>query len=76
MEQGICKWFNAAKGFGFIGREGAPDVFVHFSGLAMEGFKTINEGDKVEFNVVRGAKGPQAENVRVVESAITGKKAQ
>lgn len=69
MEQGIVKWFNAAKGFGFIGRNGAPDVFVHFSGLEMEGYKTLNEGDKVQFNVAQGTKGPQAENVTVTQAA-------
>ena len=65
MEQGRVKWFNAEKGFGFIERESGNDVFVHFSAIEMDGYKTLNEGQEVEFNVVEGAKGPQAANVRV-----------
>jgi CspA family cold shock protein len=60
---GTVKWFNSAKGYGFIAREGGKDVFVHFSAIAMEGYKTLNEGDKVEFTVEEGNKGPQAANV-------------
>jgi len=60
---GTVKWFNDAKGFGFIQREGGPDVFVHFSAIESSGFKSLAEGDKVEFEVVQGAKGPAAENV-------------
>jgi len=63
LEQGIVKWFNAEKGFGFISVEGGNDVFVHFSAIVSEGFKTLDEGDRVEFNVVEGNRGPQAENV-------------
>ena len=63
METGKVKWFNADKGFGFIEREGGDDVFVHFSAISMDGFKTLAEGDEVEFDVVDGAKGPQAANV-------------
>ncbi|MGI6777809.1 MAG: cold-shock protein [Acetivibrionales bacterium] len=63
MEKGKVKWFNAEKGFGFIEREGGNDVFVHFSAINMEGFKTLEEGMEVEFEVVEGAKGPQAANV-------------
>ena len=63
MVQGTVKWFNAAKGFGFISREGGEDVFVHFKAIAGEGYKTLNEGDKVEFEVVKGPKGLQAANV-------------
>ena len=63
MVQGTVKWFNAAKGFGFISREGGEDVFVHFKARAGEGYKTLNEGDKVEFEVVKGPKGLQAANV-------------
>ena len=63
METGKVKWFNADKGFGFIEREGGDDVFVHFSAISMDGFKTLAEGDAVEFEVVDGAKGPQAANV-------------
>jgi cold shock protein len=61
--KGTVKWFNNQKGFGFIGREGAPDLFVHFSAIATEGYKSLGEGDKVEFEIVQGAKGPQAANV-------------
>lgn len=63
MKQGKVKWFNDAKGFGFIEQEGESDVFVHFSAIEMDGFKTLAEGDQVSFNVVQGPKGPQAQNV-------------
>jgi CspA family cold shock protein len=60
---GTVKWFNGSKGFGFIAREGGPDVFVHYSAIQGEGFKDLSEGQKVEFTVEQGAKGPQASNV-------------
>ena len=60
---GTVKWFNDAKGFGFIEQENGPDVFVHFSAISAEGFKTLAEGQKVEFNVTDGHKGPPAEEV-------------
>ena len=60
---GTVKWFNDAKGFGFISREGDSDVFVHFRSIQMEGRKTLAEGQKVEFTVTQGQKGPQAENI-------------
>lgn len=63
METGTVKWFNADKGFGFIEVEGGSDVFVHFSAIVSEGFKSLDEGQRVEFNVVQGNRGPQAENV-------------
>ncbi len=63
MKTGTVKWFNAKKGFGFISDEAGNDVFVHFSALVMDGFKVLEEGDKVEFEVVQGEKGPQAANV-------------
>ena len=66
MEKGKVKWFNAEKGFGFIEREGGKDVFVHFSAICMDGFKTLEEGTPVEFEVVEGAKGPQASNVSII----------
>ncbi|MGE5606484.1 MAG: cold shock domain-containing protein [Bacteroidota bacterium] len=61
--QGKVKWFNAEKGFGFIEREGGKDVFVHFSAIEMEGFKTLEEGQLVEFEIVEGERGPQAAHV-------------
>ena len=63
LMQGKVKWFNAEKGFGFIETEEGTDVFVHFSAIAMDGYKTLEEGAEVEFEVVEGAKGPQAANV-------------
>ena len=65
-ERGVVKWFNDQKGFGFIGRDSGDDVFVHHSAVAGEGFKTLSEGDEVEFTVIAGDKGPKAENVTVV----------
>ncbi|GAA0121185.1 MAG: cold-shock protein [Clostridium argentinense] len=63
MKTGTVKWFNAEKGFGFISVEGEEDVFIHFSSIQSEGYKTLEEGDKVEFDVVEGSRGPQAANV-------------
>ena len=67
MQQGTVKWFNAKKGYGFISDAEGNDVFVHYSGLNMDGFKSLEEGATVEFEVVEGAKGPQATNVTVVK---------
>jgi CspA family cold shock protein len=64
VETGIVKWFNDAKGFGFITREGGPDVFVHQKSIVSEGFRSLAEGDRVQFEVVQGPKGAQAANVR------------
>ncbi|HEY7866055.1 MAG TPA: cold-shock protein [Psychromonas sp.] len=61
--QGTVKWFNESKGFGFIEQASGPDVFAHFSAIASEGFKTLAEGQKVEFTVSQGQKGPQADNI-------------
>ena len=66
MAQGQVKWFNDAKGYGFISQEDGEDVFVHFSAIQAQGFKSLAEGDKVEFEVTRGPKGLQAANVRKV----------
>jgi len=63
MKNGTVKWFNAEKGFGFISVQGEDDVFVHFSAINSEGYKTLEEGQEVQFEVVNGAKGPQAANV-------------
>jgi CspA family cold shock protein len=64
MAEGKVKWFNDTKGFGFIEQEGAKDLFVHHSAIQAEGFKSLAEGDLVSFDVIQGAKGPAAENVR------------
>jgi CspA family cold shock protein len=61
--QGNVKWFNNSKGYGFIGREDGPDVFVHYSAIVGDGYRTLQEGDPVEFEIVQGPKGPQAANV-------------
>ena len=66
MSKGTVKWFNISKGYGFISDEAGNDVFVHFSGINSEGFKTLEEGATVEYEVTDGAKGPQAVNVTVV----------
>jgi len=66
METGTVKWFNAAKGFGFITRKNAEDVFVHFKAIVGDGYKSLNEGDAVEFDVEQGPKGLQALNVKTV----------
>lgn len=66
MAEGTVKWFNDQKGFGFITQENGPDVFVHFSAIEGQGFKSLSEGQKVEFEVTQGPKGPQASRVRPV----------
>ena len=63
MEKGTVKWFNDAKGYGFITRENGPDVFVHHTAIVAEGFRSLSEGDKVQFEIVEGPKGLQAANV-------------
>jgi CspA family cold shock protein len=70
--KGKVKWFNNAKGYGFIGRDDGPDVFVHYSAIQLDGYKTLKEGDEVEFDIVDGQKGPQADGVvRYRDSAHT-----
>ncbi|TMA42547.1 MAG: cold-shock protein [Deltaproteobacteria bacterium] len=64
MAQGTVKWFNDSKGFGFISQEAGEDVFVHHTAIQMDGFRSLTEGDRVEFDVVKGPKGLQAQNVR------------
>ena len=66
MTNGIVKWFNSEKGFGFISVEGGDDVFAHFSAIQKDGVKTLEEGQKVSFNIVEGARGPQAENITIL----------
>jgi cold shock protein len=66
MTQGTVKWFNSEKGYGFIAVEGGPDVFVHFSAITGAGYRSLEEGQKVEIDITQGQKGPQAENVRVI----------
>ncbi len=66
MIEGTVKWFNESKGFGFLSHEGGPDVFVHHSEIKAEGFRTLNEGDKVQFEIADSPKGPRASNVTLV----------
>ncbi|MFZ1915986.1 MAG: cold shock domain-containing protein [Terriglobales bacterium] len=61
--KGTVKWFNNAKGYGFLGRDGGPDVFIHYSAITSDGYRSLQEGDQVEFEIVQGDKGPQAANV-------------
>ena len=69
QHKGKVKWFNNAKGYGFIGRDDGPDVFVHYSSIQLDGYKTLKEGDDVEFDIVQGQKGPQADQVALSRSA-------
>ena len=69
QHKGVIKWFNNAKGYGFVGREDAPDLFVHYSAIQREGYKSLREGDEIEFEVVQGAKGPQADQVVITKPA-------
>ena len=66
MSEGTLKWFNASKGFGFIAQDNGNDVFVHFSAIKMDGYKALEEGARVRFDVVQGSKGPAADNVELL----------
>ena len=66
MAQGTVKWFNAEKGYGFIAVDGGADVFVHFSAIQADGYRSLDDGQRVEFDIAQGNKGPQAENVKLV----------
>ncbi|MBW4028017.1 MAG: cold shock domain-containing protein [Acidobacteria bacterium] len=67
--KGTVKWFNNAKGYGFLGRESGADVFVHYSSIQLEGYKSLKEGDAVEFDIIQGSKGPQADQVARLNDA-------
>jgi len=68
--KGTVKWFNNAKGFGFLGRDGGADVFVHYSSIQSDGYKSLKEGDEVEFDIIQGTKGPQADHVVRINDII------
>jgi len=68
--KGIVKWFNNAKGYGFLGRDDGADVFVHYSSIQLEGYKSLKEGDEVEFDIIQGTKGPQADHVSRLKEAL------
>ena len=68
--RGVVKWFNNAKGFGFLGRNDGADVFVHYSSIQSDGYKSLQEGDVVEFDVIQGTKGPQADQVMRIKNAL------
>jgi len=70
--KGTVKWFNNAKGYGFLGRDGGPDVFVHYSSIQRDGYKSLKEGDEVEFDIIQGTKGPQADQVARLNEMVSG----
>ena len=66
---GQVKWFNNSKGYGFVGRDGGPDVICHFSSIQVDGYKSLEQGDEVEFDIIKGDKGPQTDHVRKLQSS-------
>ena len=68
--RGQVKWFNNAKGFGFVGREDGPDVFLHYSSIEADGYKTLKEGDMVEFDIIQGSKRPQTDKVKLLVEGL------
>jgi CspA family cold shock protein len=74
--KGTVKWFNNAKGYGFLGRDGGADVFVHYSSIQREGYKSLKEGDEVEFDIIQGTKGPQADQVARLKEASQAQASQ
>lgn len=68
QHKGVVRWFSNAKGYGFLGREGGPDVFVHYSSIQKDGYKSLKEGEPVEFDIIEGEKGPQADQVVLTDS--------
>ena len=68
--QGFVKWFNTARGFGFLGRPDGPDVFVHYQSIVTDGYKTLRDGDEVEFDIIEGNRGPQAAHVIVLRKGL------
>jgi CspA family cold shock protein len=69
--KGTVKWFNNAKGYGFLGRDSGPDVFVHYSSIQRDGYKSLKEGDEVEFDIIEGSKGPQADQVARLKEMVS-----
>lgn len=70
--QGVVRWFNNAKGYGFLGSDGSPDVFVHYSSIQTDGYRSLKEGEPVEYDVIQGEKGPQADQVSRVAKVQSG----
>ena len=70
QHKGEVKWFNNEKGFGFLGRKDGPDVFVHYSAIELDGYKSLSEGDEVEFDIIQGSQGPQADKVVRVKQPV------
>lgn len=69
QHKGVVKWFNNAKGYGFVGQDQGPDLFVHYSAIQHNGYKSLREGDEIEFDIVQGTKGPQADQVVITKQA-------